>query len=261
MDSRIPGGQGGQLSDARPADKREPRDATMQLGVFAHQLIKSVPVQRTTAADATQATASNVPVATPTATLPNVWASTEAGAPAVPAATPAAPPADGQPSGPGTTQAIPVLASVPTAPPVSSAQQGSDGPVFVDASGRRGKKVRWLGWVFGLACTGFAVALVGSLLGGSARAPGLTLPEGGKAGAVSASPDAPAPQAPKVPAKSSAAPSHGASKAPVHKASPPAHAPSGSPHHSPTGKTSPSASASHKPSARAASPSPGKTRI
>lgn len=258
MDSRIPGGQGGQLSDARPADKREPRDATMQLGVFADQLIKSVPVQRTTAPDATRATAPNVPAATPTATLPNVLAPAPGSAPSIPAAKPA----DGQPSGPGTTQAIPVPASMPTAPLVNAAaQQGGDGPVFVDASGRRGKKVRWLGWVFGLACTGFAVALVGSLLGGSARAPGLTLPEGGKAGAVSASPGAPAPQAPKVPAKSSAAPSHGASKAPAHKASTPAHAPSGSTHHSPTGKTSPSATASHKPSARAASPSPGKTRI
>ncbi|MEU4348794.1 hypothetical protein [Streptomyces sp. NPDC023838] len=51
-----------------------------------------------------------------------------------------------------------------------------DGPVFVDESGRRGKNLRRLGWVFGLACTCYAVMLVGSLLGGSSRAPWLGIP-------------------------------------------------------------------------------------
>lgn len=51
-----------------------------------------------------------------------------------------------------------------------------DGPVFVDESGRRGKNLRRLGWVFGLACTCYAVMLVGSLVGGSSRAPGLGIP-------------------------------------------------------------------------------------
>ncbi|MFI6682691.1 hypothetical protein [Streptomyces sp. NPDC050485] len=223
MDSRISGGPGGQLGDARPADERASRDATMQLGVFAEQLTKPVPVQRTAAPDITR-----------TATVPNI------------------------------------LAAQPAAPlPVVPAQQGGDGPVFVDASGRRGKKVRWLGWIFGLACTGFAVALVGSLLGVSARAPGLTLPEGSKPSAATASPKAPASQAPaskapesKAPPKESV-PAHSASKAPAHKASKPAHSPSGSPspHHSPTGKSSPSAGASHKPSALTALPSPDKIRI
>ncbi|GGP68184.1 hypothetical protein GCM10010278_52270 [Streptomyces melanogenes] len=51
-----------------------------------------------------------------------------------------------------------------------------DGPVFVDESGRRGKNLRRLGWVFGLACTCYAVMLVGSLMGGSSRAPWLGIP-------------------------------------------------------------------------------------
>ncbi|WP_101388532.1 hypothetical protein [Streptomyces sp. TLI_146] len=51
-----------------------------------------------------------------------------------------------------------------------------DGPVFVDESGRRGKNLRRLGWVFGLACTCYAVMLVGSLVGGSSRAPWLGIP-------------------------------------------------------------------------------------
>ncbi|MFD9793273.1 hypothetical protein ACFWXK_20255 [Streptomyces sp. NPDC059070] len=51
-----------------------------------------------------------------------------------------------------------------------------DGPVFVDESGRRGKNLRRLGWLFGLACTCYAVMLVGSLLGGNSRAPWLGIP-------------------------------------------------------------------------------------
>ncbi|MFJ8312441.1 MULTISPECIES: hypothetical protein [unclassified Streptomyces] len=221
MDSRITGGPGGRLSDARPADERAPRDATMQLGAFAVELTKPVPVQRTAAPETIR-----------TDTVPNILAA-QPGAPAAPL-------------------------------PVVPAQQGGDGPVFVDASGRRGKKVRWLGWIFGLACTGFAVALVGSLLGDGARAPGLTLPDGSKPGAVTPSPKAPTSKAPepKEPPKESAPP-HSASKPPAHKASKPAHSPSGSPstRHSPTGKTSPSAGSSHKPSALKASPSAGTTRI
>ncbi|GHH32043.1 hypothetical protein [Streptomyces candidus] len=54
--------------------------------------------------------------------------------------------------------------------------EGGDGPVFVDESGRRGKKFRRLGWVLGAVCACYAAMLVASLIGGSSIAPGLFLP-------------------------------------------------------------------------------------
>jgi hypothetical protein len=54
--------------------------------------------------------------------------------------------------------------------------EGGDGPVFVDESGRRGKKFRRLGWVLGAICAVYAVMLVASLIGGNSFAPGLLIP-------------------------------------------------------------------------------------
>ncbi|WP_217507332.1 hypothetical protein [Streptomyces lunaelactis] len=58
-------------------------------------------------------------------------------------------------------------------PPGPTLQEGSDGPVFVDESGRRSKKLRRLGWVLAIVCACYAVALVAALLGGSSSAPWL----------------------------------------------------------------------------------------
>ncbi|WP_147267296.1 hypothetical protein [Streptomyces sp. SDr-06] len=151
------------------------------------------------------------------------------------------------------TQKIPVFKPLRAA----SAERA----VFVDASGRRGKKIRWLGWIFGLAATGFAVALVGSLLGGSARAPGLNLPEGSKADSVTAPPQAAASQPPSPKAsstKKALTPVHSPSKAPSAKASRSEHGATPATGHSPV-RSSPHPSASHKPSARAASLTVGAT--
>ncbi|MFJ4923919.1 hypothetical protein [Streptomyces sp. NPDC088725] len=52
----------------------------------------------------------------------------------------------------------------------------TDRPVFVDASGRRSKKLRRAGWVVTLACAGYAVTLAIALVGGSSSAPWLPLP-------------------------------------------------------------------------------------
>ncbi len=209
MDSRITNGPGGQPRSGRPGDRRPSPDATMQLGVFAPELIKKQePVERSA------------------------------------------------------TVEIPIFNPLPGIP----AQQGHDRPVFVDASGRRGKKLRGLGWLCGLAATGFAVALVGSLLGGNSQAPGLTLPDGGKADAVTAPPRAAASQVPqpKAAPKQAVAPTHSVSKAPLAKASKPAKAGHGVAPvtgHSPAGtKASPHPGASHKPVANGAiTPTAGKT--
>ncbi|MFH9609348.1 hypothetical protein [Streptomyces sp. NPDC017448] len=50
---------------------------------------------------------------------------------------------------------------------------GSDGPVFVDESGRRSKTLRRLGWVLATGCAAYAVTLVLAVLGGNASAPRL----------------------------------------------------------------------------------------
>ncbi|WP_097956527.1 hypothetical protein OG582_13670 [Streptomyces anulatus] len=52
---------------------------------------------------------------------------------------------------------------------------GSDGPVFVDESGRRSKTYRRLGWVLASVCVAYAVTLVLAVLGGNSSAPWLPL--------------------------------------------------------------------------------------
>ncbi|MEU1435678.1 hypothetical protein ACFYPA_26880 [Streptomyces sp. NPDC005775] len=59
--------------------------------------------------------------------------------------------------------------------PEPSAPEGSDGPVFVDESGRRGKSLRRLGWVLAALFLGYAVTLVVAVLGGNSSAPFLPL--------------------------------------------------------------------------------------
>jgi hypothetical protein len=51
----------------------------------------------------------------------------------------------------------------------------SDGPVFVDESGRRSKTYRRAGWVLATICAVYAVTLVVSVLGGNSTAPWLPL--------------------------------------------------------------------------------------
>lgn len=52
----------------------------------------------------------------------------------------------------------------------------TDSPVFVDASGRRGRKYRRIGWVLAFACASYAVLLVFTVVGGSSTAPWLLIP-------------------------------------------------------------------------------------
>ncbi len=93
----------------------------------------------------------------------------------------------------------------PEAPAVAAggSATGAAGPVFVDESGRRSRKLRRIGWVLGAACACYAVLLVGTLLGGNSSAPWLGIPGPAaeeKPGTVSDSPAPEAlPSAPDVP--------------------------------------------------------------
>lgn len=68
------------------------------------------------------------------------------------------------------TAAVPVADSPTVAlqPAVAPAleQPAEDAPIFVDTSGRRHRKVRWLGWLLAVPAAGYLALLVSSLLGG-----------------------------------------------------------------------------------------------
>ncbi|MGC4946557.1 hypothetical protein ACLQ2N_10225 [Streptomyces sp. DT224] len=59
--------------------------------------------------------------------------------------------------------------------PEPSAPDDSDGPVFVDESGRRGKTLRRFGWLLAAVFVCYAVTLVVAVLGGNSSAPFLPL--------------------------------------------------------------------------------------
>ncbi|MFJ8056580.1 hypothetical protein [Streptomyces sp. NPDC096142] len=70
-------------------------------------------------------------------------------------------------------------------------QEGSDGPVFVDESGRRSRRYRRIGMAVGIACAVYAVVIVVTLLSGSSDAPWLPVPgqkDDAPAGKVDTSP-------------------------------------------------------------------------
>ncbi len=69
--------------------------------------------------------------------------------------------------------------------------EASDGPVFVDASGRRSRLYRRLGILVGVACAVYAVVIVSTLLSGNSDAPWMPVPgqeEGAPAGQVDTTP-------------------------------------------------------------------------
>ncbi|WP_097264801.1 hypothetical protein [Streptomyces sp. TLI_55] len=67
---------------------------------------------------------------------------------------------------------------------------GSDGPVFVDESGRRSRRFRRIGIFVGIACAIYAVVIIATMLSGNSNAPWLPVPdqEGKEAGQVETSP-------------------------------------------------------------------------
>ncbi|WP_203616067.1 hypothetical protein [Streptomyces sp. SID13726] len=56
-------------------------------------------------------------------------------------------------------------------PAVEGGSEGSDGPVFVDESGRRSRRFRRIGIAVGTACAVYAVVILVTLLSGNSNAP------------------------------------------------------------------------------------------
>ncbi|MEU0949383.1 hypothetical protein ABZ379_42965 [Streptomyces canus] len=63
----------------------------------------------------------------------------------------------------------------PGRPGGDSGAEASDGPVFVDESGRRSRRFRRIGIAVGLACAVYAVVIVVTLLSGNSNAPWLPM--------------------------------------------------------------------------------------
>lgn len=101
-------------------------------------------------------------------------------------------------------------------------------PVFVDESGRRNRLYRRIGLAVGLACAGYAVVMVATLVSGSSDAPWMPVPgqEDKPAGQVEPTPgpsaDNPTPSAGTSLQPGSGAPSPGASDVPAPGVSAPA---------------------------------------
>ncbi|WP_206439879.1 hypothetical protein [Streptomyces scabichelini] len=62
------------------------------------------------------------------------------------------------------------------APGAQGDQEGSDGPVFVDETGRRSRRYRRIGMAVGLTCAVYAVIIVATLMSGNSSAPWLPVP-------------------------------------------------------------------------------------
>ncbi|CAM5384341.1 hypothetical protein SALBM135S_06991 [Streptomyces alboniger] len=58
-----------------------------------------------------------------------------------------------------------------------SPEGAADGPVFVDETGRRGRRYRRIGMAVGLLCAVYAVAIVATLLSGNSSAPWVPIQE------------------------------------------------------------------------------------
>ncbi|MCN9239214.1 hypothetical protein NGF19_00150 [Streptomyces sp. RY43-2] len=88
----------------------------------------------------------------------------------------------------------------------SRAGDGADGPVFVDASGRRSRRFRRIGMAIALACAVYAIVIVATLISGNSNAPWLPVPgpqDDAPAGKVDTSPLPADPAQPSVPAGAS----------------------------------------------------------
>ncbi|WP_086727694.1 hypothetical protein [Streptomyces carpinensis] len=87
----------------------------------------------------------------------------------------------------------------------SASAEVEPAPVFVDQTGLRGRRLRGFGWLLGIVCTGFVLAMTSGLLGTQSQAPALTVPGTADTTPPSQYLNAPLPAAPGV-AKSTTAP-------------------------------------------------------
>lgn len=78
----------------------------------------------------------------------------------------------------------------------STLTEAEPSPVFVDTTGRRGRRLRGLGWVAGVVCVGFAAAMISGLLGAQSRAPAYKVPDSAPTAPPGQYVDAPLPSPP-----------------------------------------------------------------
>ncbi|MEU9593242.1 hypothetical protein ACGF7W_00235 [Streptomyces sp. NPDC048219] len=148
-----------------------------------------------------------------------------------------------------------VLRRAAAGPGKHAASDASDGPVFVDESGRRSRRFRRIGIALGGACAIYAVVIVSTLLSGNSNAPWLPVPgqeQGKPAGQVDTTP---LPSQSAQPSASGSAtpqtsPSAGTGAATTPGAEAPAPGTSGT-------ARQPGTSADPRPSASATAPKPG----
>jgi hypothetical protein len=134
-----------------------------------------------------------------------------------------------------------------------SGPERSDGPVFVDESGRRSRRYRRLGVIVGIACAVYAVVIVATLLSGNSSAPWLPVPGQQKdrpAGKVETSPLPADPARPPGPGIGSGIAS------PVPRGSTPRPPGTGAASHPSGSAKAPDASADPKPPAGTGRPKP-----
>ncbi|MFF4537503.1 hypothetical protein [Streptomyces aureus] len=58
----------------------------------------------------------------------------------------------------------------------STSTEVEPAPVFVDRTGQRGRRLRGLGWLVGILCTGCVAAMISGLVGTQSQAPALSVP-------------------------------------------------------------------------------------
>jgi hypothetical protein len=134
-------------------------------------------------------------------------------------------------------------------------------PVFVDESGRRGRRLRWVGWFFGIAFVGVTLAMISGLLGTQSDAPPFDVPNSADTLPPGQYVDAPQPAPPGKADRRKGAPSTVApttSSTPTGTASPTV-TPTGTGHSTPTATGSPTATPHHTTSAGRSSPTPHTT--
>lgn len=147
---------------------------------------------------------------------------------------------------------------VPQDTDAPGAGEGSDGPVFVDESGRRSRRFRRLGILVGIACAVYAVVIVATLLSGNSNAPWLPVPgqqDDQPAGKVDTSP------LPAEPVKPSSGPGSGSPGVGATASDGTTPSPGASPTPGASGSAAaPGSSTDPKPSASATKkPNPGST--
>lgn len=58
----------------------------------------------------------------------------------------------------------------------STLTKAETSPVFVDRTGRRGRRLRGLGWLLGVVLVGFVLAMISGLVGTQSHAPAFSIP-------------------------------------------------------------------------------------